>query len=102
MNGGDAAVAAGTQLVLHLHRFDDHERLARSNDFSWADQDADHLAGHGRQNPLRSPVTAGVSPGIFPGVSPSGATGVPVTVAPPAIHADGKRYRTDVDDELRR
>ena len=51
---GDRAVAAGAQLVLHLHRFDHDERLARADRVAGLDQHADDLARHRRHEALRA------------------------------------------------
>ena len=50
---GDHAVAAGAQLVLHLHRFDDDERLTGGDRIAGLDEHADDFAGHRRRQPLR-------------------------------------------------
>ena len=48
------AVAPRSQLVFHLHRFDDHDRLARADGFTRRDAHAHDLAGHRRHEALRS------------------------------------------------
>src|SRR3989454_5491025 len=52
VNFGHRTVSKGAELVLHLHRFDDHERLTGADGFSRFDEHADNLACHGRDNPL--------------------------------------------------
>ena len=47
------AVAAGPQLVLHLHRFDDHERLAGVNGAAGGDGNAHDFTRHRRHDPVR-------------------------------------------------
>ena len=51
---GDRSLTAGAQLVLHLHRFDHDERLPGGDRVAALDQDADHLARHRRDQPLRA------------------------------------------------
>ena len=46
--------ASRTQLVFHLHRFDDDETLARLDVITGFDEDADDLARHRRDDPLRA------------------------------------------------
>src|SRR6185436_18115883 len=53
VNLGDHSVAAGAHLVLHLHRFDDDERLTGVDDIAGLDEDANHLARHRRRQTLR-------------------------------------------------
>ena len=50
----DRPVAARAQLVFHLHRFDDHDRLTRADGLARRHADAHDLAGHRRDEPLRA------------------------------------------------
>ena len=95
MNRGDVAVAAGTQLVLHLHRFDDDERLARCDSVSSSDENPDHFARHGRHNSLRARLSRGLSQGAAIGTAMA-AIGLP---APPAVEGDGNRRGADVNGQ---
>ena len=54
MDLGDRPVAAGAQLVLHLHRFDDDDRLARADRVAGVDEHPDDLARHRRHDALRA------------------------------------------------
>src|SRR2546428_691732 len=84
MNIGDGAVATGSQLVLHLHRFDDDERLSRAYGLTGLDEDPNHFAGHRRKDALRP--GAG-SAALFP-------------AAPPSVAGDGHRRGADVHRQL--
>ena len=63
MNLRDRSVAASAELILHFHRFHDHERLARADEVSWFDVDPDDLARHRRDDALGA--NGGPAPCIF-------------------------------------
>src|SRR5262245_24842686 len=60
---GDDPITPRAQLVLHLHGFDDGNRLPRADRISFVDQHPDDLAGHRGEQALGA--RAGVSPLLF-------------------------------------
>ncbi len=70
MDLGDCSLAAGAQLVLHLHRFDHDHWLARIDAIAGFHEHADDFARHGRDEPLRA--------------GSGGAASVPTAVPEPA------------------
>jgi hypothetical protein len=83
---GDGAVAAGAQLVLHLHGFDDHYRLARADAVADGDRHADDLARHRRRQTLRSRRCASAV--------------VRAAIAAAAVEGDWHRQPRDVHRQL--
>ena len=84
---GDRAVAAGAQLVLHLHRFDDDDRLARG------DRVARLRRARGRPCPASAPRAAAARTRRAPPSSLRPQRRRPFSV-------DGDRRRADVHREL--